>query len=327
MTTKARFASIDVGSNTVKLTLVERDLDGAFTPLLDMSHTTRLGEGIHARRLREAAIRRTLDVLRDYVQICREYGAQAIAAVGTSALRDAVNREDFLIRAREVGVEVEVISGEEEARLSYLAVRCDPRWRVAERLLVTDIGGGSTEIVMGNRLQASPTHRVSLALGGVRLTEAALHSDPPTVQQIAEAVRLAQAALQGINIPSVKYTAVGVGGTFVNLAAVHLSLAEHDPQRLHGTVLTVADVEAQVALFAARTVEERKKIVGLDPARADIILGGAIILSQMLAWSELESIAVSCHGLRWGVLYDKFGKGRELLRHTPSPPRKQRGSG
>lgn len=304
----ARFASIDVGSNTVKLTLVERDSDGAFAPLVDMSRTSRLGEGIHARRLREAAIRRTLDVLRDYVQTCREYGAQAIAAVGTSALRDAVNRDNFLARAREVGVEVEVISGEEEARLSYLAVRCDPRWRAAERLVVVDIGGGSTEIVMGNRLGTSPGRRVSLALGGVRLTEAALRSDPPTVQQIAEAVRLAQAALQGINIPSANYTAVGVGGTFVNLAAIRLSLAEHDPERLHGTVLTVADVEAQVALFAARTVEERKRIVGLDPARADIILGGAIILSQILSWSGLEAISVSCRGLRWGVVYDKFGR-------------------
>ncbi|HXG25086.1 MAG TPA: Ppx/GppA phosphatase family protein [Chthonomonadales bacterium] len=308
MTARDRFASIDVGSNTVKLTIVERNSDGAFMPLWDMSRTTRLGEGIHARRLREAAIRRTLDVLREYVRICRRYGVQAIAAVGTSALREAVNREDFLARAREVGVEVEVISGEEEARLSYLAVRYDPCWRTTERLLVVDIGGGSTEIVMGDYLRASPGHRISLALGGVRLTEAALRSDPPTVQQIAEAVRLAQAALQGINIPSANYTAVGVGGTFVNLAAVRLSLAEHDPERLHGTVLTVADVEAQVALFAARTVEERKKIVGLDPARADIILGGALILSQILAWSGLESIAVSCRGLRWGVLYEKFGR-------------------
>jgi len=304
-----RFASIDVGSNTVKLTLVERDSDGGFAPLADMSRTTRLGEGIHARRLREAAIRRTLDVLRDYVQTCREYGAQAIAAVGTSALRDAINRGDFLARARQVGVEVEVISGEEEARLSYLAVRCDPRWRAAERLLVVDIGGVSTEIVMGNRQEAFPSRWVSLALGGVRLTELALRSDPPTAPQIAEAVRLAQAALQGINIPSAHYTMVGVGGTFLNLAAIRLGLAKHDPERLHGTVLAVAEVEAQVALFAARTVEERKQIVGLDPARADIILGGAIILSQILAWSGQESIAVSCRGLRWGILYDKFGKG------------------
>lgn len=302
-----RFASIDIGTNTVKLTLVERDGEGRFVPLVDTSRTTRLGEGLLANRLRETAIRRTLDTLREYLTLCQAHGVERIAAVGTAALRNAANRDEFLKRARELGAEVEVISGEEEARLSFLAVRRDPHWRNAERLLVVDIGGGSTEIIVSDSRGRGVGERVSLPLGAVRLTEMALHSDPPTIRQMETANRAAQAALQDLHLPATNYAAVGVGGTFVNMAAVHLRLAEHDPERLHGTLLTLADVEAQVALYAERTVEERKRIVGLDPSRADIILGGAIVLCQALCTMRLEAIAVSCRGLRWGVLYDRFG--------------------
>lgn len=302
-----RLASIDIGTNTVKLTLVERDDAGRFAPLVDISCTTRLGEGLLANHLRETAIRRTLDALREYLEICRAHGAAQIAAVGTAALRSAANRDEFLARARELGVEVEVISGEEEARLSFLAVRRDPRWRSAERLLVVDIGGGSTEVIISDSRGLGMGERVSLPLGAVRLTEMALHSDPPSIRQMETANRAAEAALQDLNLPAANYAAVGVGGTFVNMAAVHLRLAEHDPERLHGTLLMLADVEAQVALYAERTVEERKRIVGLEPSRADIILAGAIILCQALCKMRLEAIAVSCRGLRWGLLYDRFG--------------------
>jgi len=304
-----RLAAIDIGTNTVKLTLVEQDGEGRFVPLIDTSRTTRLGEGMRGRLLRETAMRRTLEALRDYLSFCQEYRVERIAAVGTAALREAMNRDEFLARAQELGVEVEVISGEEEARLSFLAVRRDPYWRRAERLLVVDIGGGSTEIIVSDSQGQAVGERVSLPLGGVRLTEMALHSDPPSIQQMATANRAAEAALQGLRLPAANYTAVGVGGTFVNMAAVHLRQAEHDPERLHGTVLALADVENQVSLYAAHTIEERKQIVGLDPARADIILGGAIILCQILCRIGLEAIAVSCHGLRWGVLYDRFGEG------------------
>src|SRR5579872_211377 len=180
-----RFASIDVGSNTVKLLIVEADGEGGFRPLLETVRTARLGEGMHARRLREVAIRRTLEALEEFASLCREYGVVQIAAVGTSALRDAANQEEFIKRARRVGVEVAAIPGEEEARLSFTAVRRDAFWRHAERLLVVDIGGGSTEIILGDRM--GMRQHSSLLLGAVRLTEAVLHSDPPTIQQISEA--------------------------------------------------------------------------------------------------------------------------------------------
>lgn len=303
----ARYASLDVGSNTVKLTIAERDGAGRFTPIVDMARTTRLGERIHDRRLGEAAIRRTLDALAEFRAMCEQHGVEALAAVGTSALRDAVNQEEFVRRAGEIGVPVEPISGDEEARLSFLAVRRDPLWRECAGLAVIDIGGGSTEIVLGDGASGGPALRTSVNVGGVRLTESLLRGDPPTVAEMAAANAAVSEALQVLGPLPANYALVGVGGTLVNMASVKLGLPSQEPERIHGTRLSADDVESQVALYAERTIAERKAIVGLDPQRADIILAGALILSHLLSRAAAESVHVSCRGLRWGVLYDRFG--------------------
>jgi exopolyphosphatase / guanosine-5'-triphosphate,3'-diphosphate pyrophosphatase len=304
MTTE-RFAAIDIGSNTVKLIIADREADGGFTAVLETSRAVRLGKDIHARRLGEPAIERTLAALEEFRELCCEHGVSRIAAVGTSALRDAANQEEFVERAAEVGVMVEAIPGEEEARLSFTAVRGDARWRDAEGLLVVDIGGGSTEVIVASCRDID--HRVSMPLGAVRLTEAALHSDPPTVQELDDANRKAMEALEGLQIRPANYTAVGVGGTFTNLAGIRLELPVRVPELIHGSTLTYSDVEGQIEMLAAKTVEERKGIVGLDPSRADVILGGAVILYQVLRKAGVEAISVSSRGLRWGLLYDRFG--------------------
>jgi exopolyphosphatase / guanosine-5'-triphosphate,3'-diphosphate pyrophosphatase len=301
-----RYAAIDIGSNTAKMLIAQRDASGMFTPIEDTSRPTRLGKDIHARRLGEASIRRTLDALAEFKELCRQHGVISVAAVGTSALRDAANRGEFISRAAELGIYVEAIPGEEEARLSFTAVRRDDRWRSLQGLLVVDIGGGSTEVIVSTGY--SIDHRVSMPLGAVRLTEAALHSDPPTVSQMADANRKAQEALEGLNLRPANYRAVGVGGTFTNMAGMRLELPNRDPEQVHGSVLTFADVEGQIESLAGKTVEERKSIVGLDPSRADIILGGAIILSQILHKAGINAISVSSRGLRWGLMYDRFGK-------------------
>ncbi len=299
-----RYASVDVGTNSVKLTICEQPEPGHFVPLLDTLRITRLGEAMHGQRLREAAIRRTLDALSEFQVLCRQYDVRTIAAVGTAALRNAVNRQEFVDRAKAAGLTVRVISGDEEARLSFLAVRLDPLWRSLDQLLVVDIGGSSTEIIRG---RARPESRVSLPIGAVGLTENTLFADPPTIRQMDEASATARRALVGEGPTPGEWGAVGVGGTVVNMAAVKLGIPEHDPDRLHGTILSVADVEEQVGLYGGRTIEERKQIVGLEPARADVILGGAIVLLQVLCTLEFPGIAVSCRGLRWGVLYEAFG--------------------
>jgi exopolyphosphatase / guanosine-5'-triphosphate,3'-diphosphate pyrophosphatase len=125
---------------------------------------------------------------------------------------------------------------------------------------------------------------------------------------MADANRKAQEALEGLNLRPANYRAVGVGGTFTNMAGMRLELPNRDPEQVHGSVLTFTDVEGQIESLAGKTVEERKSIVGLDPSRADIILGGAIILSQILHKAGMNAISVSSRGLRWGLMYDRFGK-------------------
>ena len=302
------YASIDVGTNTVKMTIADLGNGGARC-VYEESEGTRLGEGMQAQamRLREIPMRRTVEAICRFVERAREREVLEIVAVGTAALRDAENREDFLKRVQEMGgIRVEVIPGEEEARLSYLAVRRDPQWRDSPRLIVIDIGGGSTEVIQGEANTDKIVARTSVNLGAVKLTETYLKSDPPTVAQLAAANHAANQGFVAFTLAGTEdFQVVGVGGTMTNLGGIDLG-GRVEPERLHGHLLTTDALESQISLLAARTVEERKAIPGLDSKRADIILGGAILLSQALAHIGSTSLAVSTRGLRWGVLYDRF---------------------
>jgi exopolyphosphatase/guanosine-5'-triphosphate,3'-diphosphate pyrophosphatase len=311
-------AAIDVGTNSVKLTIADLTR-GAAPPVFDQSVNTRLGEGMTAQAhwLHEAPIRRTLDALAAFVALAREHGVSHIAAVGTAALREAENRADFLRRAQErCDLTIDVISGEEEARLSFLAVRRDPHWRSVRQLLVVDIGGGSTEIIQGETDGDGIAARKSVRLGAVRLTEGFLKSDPPTIAQLTAANRAADEALAAVEVEAAfpndpaQTRLVGVGGTLTNLGAMDLNRIT-SLEAVHGHVLTADHLEAEIKRLASSPIEVRKQIPGLDPKRADIILGGAILLSQALARIGSASIDISTRGLRWGVLYDRFAEREE----------------
>lgn len=315
------YGAIDVGSNSVKIVIADL-ADGRARLVYDETIITRLGEGMlpHLPRLREAAMRRTIDAIASLVETAGHHRVKALAAVGTAALRDAENREELLRRVHErCGLEIEAIPGEEEARLSYLAVRRDPLWHDCEQVRVIDIGGGSTEVIQGEAGGDAIASRVSVPLGAVRLTERALQSDPPTVAQLTEANRLAaeglaqvpfetngtskSANIKGANLPDA--VLVGVGGTISNLGAMDRQ-SKSEPELLHGHLLTADRLETIIETLSSSSVEQRKLLPGLDPRRADIILGGAILLSQALARIESDTIAVSTRGLRWGLLYDRF---------------------
>lgn len=308
-TDAALYGSIDVGTNSVKLTVADMN-DPSAPPVFDQSVTTRLGEGMQAQgnRLREAPMRRTLDTIADYVEMARAHRVMDVAAVGTAALRDAVNRDEFLDRVQErCGLRIAVISGEEEARLSFLAVRFDPHWRAKPRLVVIDIGGGSTELIQGDPEGTGVAGRTSINLGAVRVTENFLRSDPPTVAQLAAANEAV--AEEFAKVPLISHKGdvhiIGVGGTLTNLGGIQLG-GPAAGESLHGYVLGADRLENTIERLASCTTEERKTIPGLDPARADIILGGAIMLSQALAYLGSATVDVSTRGLRWGVLYDRF---------------------
>lgn len=252
---------------------------------------------------------RTLSVLRQCLDLCRKEGVQQVVAVGTSALRDARNRDDFVQRCREIGLDVEILTGDDEAHLSALAVRSDPHWRAAPYIVVFDIGGGSTEIVFDDLSRMEQT-RASLQLGAVRVTEQVLTHDPPTPEQINEARCIIARTLKAVHWPRVALTAIGVGGTMTNMGAVILARrGRNDREALHGMVLTLEYVQDQIGLYASLTNARRRRLPGLDPGRSDVILAGALIVEGALIAGGLREIAISCRGLRWGVLCQRFGVG------------------
>lgn len=302
----ARYAAIDIGSNTVKLAIAEVQPDGNLISLFDGGVTTRIGEGMQSRRLGERPMQRTLDALTQCLGVCVQHGCARVFAVGTSALRDADNRDDFLQRARTAGLDVTVLSGEEEARLSGLAVRRDPLWRDAERLVVLDIGGGSTELTFLGKDDLSRS--VSLQLGAVRLTERYLHGDPPLPAERRLAARAASRALTRVRLSGEDgcVNVVGVGGTVINMGSVAAASEAGGRAHVHGMKLTGKEVRRQIRLYAGLTTAQRKGLQGLDPSRADVILGGAIVLLSAIRALRVEHVSVSCRGLRWGVLYDRL---------------------
>jgi len=247
---------------------------------------------------------RGIETLSQYWERCRAMKVQNIFAVGTNALREAKNSAEFLRLIKEkLNLSIEVISGEEEARLSYLAVSKD-LMEVNEPILVVDVGGGSTEFILGRGNQINQW--ISLPLGSVRFTEQYLHSDPVQEEEwntMENRIRELLAKIPHSQEPS---SMVAVGGTATTLASVEQGLEEFIPQKIHHFVLRREGLKNQLLLYRSRTIEERKKIPGLPAARADVILAGGAIL--YLAMEELNSPSalISCHGVRYGLLYKKL---------------------
>jgi len=305
-----RVAAIDIGTNTVLLVVVESDASGVRT-LLERATITRLGEGVDRTRcLSDAARERTLACLETYAKLLRDARVERVAAVGTSALRDARGGDAFLDAAeRLLGVRPRVVQGAEEAELTFrgalsgLAVLGD--------VVVFDVGGGSTEIVVGRAgAEPSMSAAVSLDIGSVRLFERYGHGDPPTLASIGAARSAVAQALQA-NAPrsSENATLVGVAGTVTTLAAIDQALGSYDPARVHGARLGRASVERELGRLAALPLAERRSVPGLEPGRADVIVMGAAIVLEVLSWAGASSLVVSDRGVRWGLLEGALLKG------------------
>jgi len=300
-----RYAAIDVGTNSVKLNVGERLDDGEWRTVVDRSEMTRLGEGIHETgRLGEEAVRRTVDAVAELAEEARRAGAEEIAVVGTAGLRQAVNSDEFLDAVRErAGVLVEVIAGDEEARLSFLAA-ADALHLGTGRLGVFETGGGSSQFTFGEdgRVQ----ERFSLDLGAVPVTERFgldRAVDEQTVAAAREAIASQLGPLEGRPPLDVL---VGIGGAITNLAGVQLGLDRYEPGRVRGLELGAAEVDRQIELYRTRDAEERRGIRGLQPKRAEVILAGACIVRTVLAKLGRDSLTVSDQGLRHGVLLERF---------------------
>jgi len=302
-----KIGALDVGTNTVLMLVAETTPDGGVRRVIDLARVTRLGQGVDQNhRLDPQAALRTLDTIADFVTQARAAGAEKIVAVGTAALRDAADGEDFIRRVRErAGVELEIASGETEAWLSYLAVTRGLRLDPAQRLLIIDIGGGSTEFIRaepGAKLQVA-----SLQIGSVRLTERIIHHDPPTTREAADLRLAIDAELTGLGWKLETDLLVGIGGTVTTVCAVALQMETYDPDRVHGYRLSRQEVENVLRLLGSMPLEERRKLKGLDPARADVIFAGTAILERVMSESGVSTVTVSDQGVRWGLVWRELG--------------------
>jgi exopolyphosphatase / guanosine-5'-triphosphate,3'-diphosphate pyrophosphatase len=295
-----RVAVIDIGSNSTRLLVA--DVDGGVTEIQRRNRVTRLGRGVDlSGQLSDEAIEAACEAVADYVSICREEGAERVAAIATSAVRDASNGEAFVAELRErFAFSARVLDGEEEARLTYRGATLERP--PAEPTLVIDIGGGSTELIIGSGERIS--FHASLQAGVVRHTERHISEDPPTVAELEALAGDIQALIEGAlsSRDEARATAgIAVAGTPTSLAAVELGLEPFDPAQVHGHVLELKTVQHLLSRFASSPLAERAAIVGLHPDRAPTIVAGSVILIEAMRAFGLERIRVSEHDILYGT--------------------------
>ena len=300
-----RFAVIDVGTNSVKFHIGERGADGGWRTIVDHAEVTRLGDGLQETgRLNPEPMARTVEAIAGMAEEARRHRVAAIAAVGTAGLRIAPDAVDFIdaVQAR-CGVSVEIISGEDEARLAYPAATAG--------LGAQGRGSSSTPAAVA---RSSPSVRATGWMSGSASRWARCASPSSTACDGLVTQDVLSAALAAIEADLVRLDGraapealVGLGGAVTNLAGVKHGLAEYDPDVVQGTVLDRAEIDRQIELYRTRSAGERREIVGLQPRRADIILAGACIVRTVLGKLGSESLTVSDRGLRHGILAEKFG--------------------
>jgi exopolyphosphatase/guanosine-5'-triphosphate,3'-diphosphate pyrophosphatase len=293
-----RVAAVDIGTNSVRLLVADVDgttpRDAKVVPLDRRMRITRLGQGVdRARALAPEAIDRTTAVLREYRDALEEHAVTQVRATATSAARDATNRDAFFTAARDaLGVMPELISGDEEAGLSFLGATAD--LDAPAPYLVVDIGGGSTEFVLGTD---APVGLVSLDMGCVRVTEQFLHSDPPEPEELSNAVAVVRDLVAEVprEIPGARdaATLVGLAGTVTTIAAVELGIPEYDPEKIHHFRLTRMAAEDVFRTLATESAAQRAHNPGLEPGRVDVIVGGAAVLVGIFRVLGFDELLVS----------------------------------
>lgn len=308
-----RVAVIDIGSNSTRLLVA--DVDGGVDVLERQSRVTRLGRGVDlSGQLADEAIEAACAAIGDYIAICDDLSVANVAAIATSAVRDASNGAAFVAELRErFALSASVLDGEEEARLTYRGATAELPPEVPT--LVIDIGGGSTEMVVGSGAEIG--FHASLQAGVVRHSERHIAGDPPTVvelEALAGDIRsLIAAALADHEGEARAGAGIAVAGTPTSLAAVELSLDPYDPARVHGHALSLETIQRELSRFSSVPLAERAEIVGLHPDRAPTIIAGCVILIEAMRAFGLSQVQVSEHDILYGKALDaasQTGKDR-----------------
>jgi len=299
-----RLAGVDIGTLTCRLLIADVSTDGRLTELRSERRILRLGEGVdQTKQLNVAAMDRVIQCLREWQEIIDAAHVNATAAVATSAVRDAANRDEFLDRVKhEAGFEVELISGEEEARRTMLGIRSGLPQDVTD-VLALDIGGGSTEFILDR-----PGHQAlvrSIDIGVVRLCERLLHHDPPTNDEVREArewiARETKAAVAGMDNYQAA-TFIGTAGTITSLAAMAQKLPTYEPARIHNYKLQLATIQELEEVLLSRKRADRAGLSGLEKGREEVMAAGAIIIRTIMETLGVSECLVSDLGLREGIL-------------------------
>src|SRR5689334_734823 len=296
-----RVAVVDIGSNSTRLLIA--DVVGQKVAEVErQSRVTRLGRGVDlAGQLSAEAIEAACEAIADYVAICREVGVERIESIATSAVRDAANGEAFVAELRErFALSARVLDGEEEARLTYLGATCERPPAVPT--LVIDIGGGSTELIVGTGEEIS--FHASLQAGVVRHSERHLTTDPPSaieLEALAADIRALIEAAAGGQPGANAQAGIAVAGTPTSLASIELGLEPYDPRQVHGHTLTLASIQRLLSQLASIPLSKRAEVTGLHPDRAPNIVAGVVILVEAMRAFALERIDVSEHDILYGT--------------------------
>jgi exopolyphosphatase/guanosine-5'-triphosphate,3'-diphosphate pyrophosphatase len=296
-----RVAVIDVGSNSTRL-LVADVADGEVAKLERQSRVTRLGRGVDLTgQLSAEAIEATCEAIGDYAALCERLEVEATTTIATSAVRDASNGDAFVAELRErFALTARILDGAEEARLTYLGATHERP--PAEPTLVIDIGGGSTELIVGH--DGSIDYEHSMQVGVVRHTERHVATDPPAAAELEALAADVRGSIEAAVPPEVAArvaAGIAVAGTPTSLAAVELELEPYDPERVHGHVLPLESIQRLLSLFASRPLAERVEIVGLHADRAPTIIAGVVVLIETMRAFGLERIRVAEHDILYGA--------------------------
>jgi len=321
-----RVAAVDCGTNSLRLLVADVDLGRAeVTDVARRMEIVRLGQGVdQSGRLAPEALDRTIGVLRDYAEVIAASAAHAVRMVATSATRDASNAAEFTRRVKEVlGIAPEVLTGGQEAILSFTGATAElAAARDAGPFLVVDIGGGSTEFVLGVAATAAAAtgdtdhaeQAISVNIGCVRMTERHLHGDPPDRRQVAEATADIDAALdlvaEAVPVRQAR-TLIGLAGSVTTVAAIAMGLPAYDPARIHHARVPAADVHEVTRSLLAQTRAARAAIGVMHPGRVDVIGGGALVLDRVMRRFGFGEVLVSEHdildGIAWSLARDAAG--------------------
>ncbi|MDP3234579.1 MAG: Ppx/GppA phosphatase family protein [Myxococcales bacterium] len=302
----SRYASIDIGTNSVLLLVAERDGAGRWSAVAERAEITRLGKGVdQSKTLSAESMETTLDAVARFATEARGLGVKGLAISATSAARDASNGKVFLDGVKQrAGVAAEILSGDEEARLSFASAYAD--FGGTAPMVAIDIGGGSTEFIFGDAAGVI-SFRKSFDVGSVRMTERFLAGDPPGADELARLEAFLRETFKLLPRPPAGFRFVGVAGTVTTMCAVAKKIEPYDATLVHGAELSRVEIDSTVQRLAHLPVMLRRTLPGLQPKRADVIVAGGIILRAAVDCLDATSVTVSDRGLRWGLLADRFG--------------------